>query len=131
MSENPPSKKITEINLGEDLIQKSTSYTNIAQEFIHTTSDKIKLCLIENQDVLKAKIGWITPLGILIALVAALVTADFKKTFLGLKPEVWESMFIISSILCFLWLIYALRRSYKFRGKGGIEDVIKKLKQNP
>lgn len=124
-------KKITEINLDKDLVEKSTSYTNIAQEFIYTTSDKVRLCLLENREVLKAKISWITPLGILIALIAALVTADFKKTFLGLKPEIWEALFIISSILCFLWLIYALGRSYKFRGKGGIEDVIKKLKQNP
>lgn len=129
MSDHPSSKKITEINIDEDLIQKSISYTNIAQEFIHITSDKIKLCLLENQEVLKAKTGWITPLGILIALIAALVTADFKKTFLGLKPEVWEALFIISSILCSIWLIHALCRSYKYRHKGGIEDVIKKLKQ--
>ncbi len=130
MSEHPPSTMTTEIKLDEELLQKSTRHMNIAQEFIITTTDKLKLCLLENRDVLKAKISWIAPFGILITLVTALVTADFKKTILGLTPHVWQSVFIISSILCFIWLIIALLRICRLRDKGDIESVVKKLKQN-
>lgn len=129
MTEHPP-KKTTEIHLDEDLIDKSTSYTNIAQEFIITTSDKIRLSLIENREPLKVKISWVAPTGILVALILTLVTTEFKKTVFGMKPEVWEALFMLSSFLCLLWLIYTLWHSWKFRGKGSVEDVIKKLKQS-
>jgi hypothetical protein len=131
MSDHPSNQNLTQINLDKDFVEKSTCYKNIGQEIIITTSKNIKLCLLQNKEVLRSKVSWITPLGILIALLAALVTADFNKKFLGIKPEIWETLFIMSSIVCFIWLMRDLWRGYKNKDKGDIDHVIQELKEAP
>lgn len=121
--------KQTPLQLVSEAIKSSSFYENISQEYILTTADKIRLCLHDHQDILEAKNDWIIPTGILIPLLVALVATDFKE-FLGLNPEVWMSSFIFGSILSGGWLLWALYRVIKLRGRGSIEYIVQKLKQD-
>lgn len=127
MSDQTPSKTKMSLELDEELLKRSIVHKNIGQEFIVTTTDKIKLSLLEHRDVLKAKIDWIAPTGILITLIATLVATNFTK-FLGLSPEVWKALFIACAILDSVWLLYSIFRLKKFLHKGSVESFIEDLK---
>lgn len=118
----------TSIVLGDELLKRSSIHPNIAQEFVVTTADKIKISLIEHRAALKAQNDWVTPLGMLLALIPSLIATDFKQ-FLGIEPNVWQALFLLGSIGCFGWFIYAIIISIKLRKKSDIEYVIEQLKQ--
>jgi hypothetical protein len=132
MSGGSPQKKNAQNDVvtikPEDFVRESSVFRNISQQVIVTTSDKIKLCLIEHQNTLSAKNGWIAPIGLLIALVTALVTTDFKQ-FLDISPDIWKALFIFGTILSAVWTIRSLFRLYQFRNKGGIDSIIEELKK--
>ena len=74
---------------------------------------------------MEKKKSWVTPLGVFLALIATLITTNFKDV--GLDAETWLAIFIIATILSFGWLIYSVieaKRSEK------IEDIIGELKKH-
>jgi hypothetical protein len=90
-------------------------------------TDKLKNQLIEYQELLKSKIDWVTPLGILITIIAALVVADFKDT-LGIKADIWNAVFILSLFISFVWLIVSIYRSYKASKNSNIDKLVEKIR---
>lgn len=124
-----PSSLNTELYLDKELLESSVVHRNVGQEFVLTTSDKIRICLREHQEAIKAQNDWITPLGILLSLVASLVAADFKQ-FLGLTADIWKAMFIFGAIFCFAWLVYAIYLAFSLRKTSSIEHLIEKLKKS-
>lgn len=116
--------------IDNDLFENSIIHKNISQEVIITTVDKIRLCLHDYKDTLKAQTDWVAPAGILITLVATLSAADFKL-FLGLNSDVWKALFIFGSIMSAISLIRALNNVRKIRGKNDVESIIQNLKQGP
>ncbi|SRR5260370_25984667 len=123
-----PSKPGSTIEIDKEILKDSKVSTNVAQDIIVTTVDKAKLCLLEHQKTLSARHGWIAPVGILIPVLAALVTADFNKKFFGLGPAVWQAIFILSAIASSFWLLIALYHAVAAATRGGVDDVIKNLK---
>lgn len=126
ISQNNPSLSVI---FGDEIVKKSSIYPNLSQEFIITTTDKVKISLIEFQRAINAKNDWITPFGILLALISSLIAADFKR-FLGLDPNVWQAIFIIGSAVCLFWLIRAIIMSIRLRGRSEMNYVICQLKQS-
>lgn len=53
----------TGIDLNQLTNESSQIHHNISQNYIVTTEDKLKLCLMDHQDTLKAKSDWKTPVG--------------------------------------------------------------------
>lgn len=104
-------------------------YENLDQEVIITTTDKVKLCLIEHRRALRAQWDWVTPLGILISLIPSLVAADFQNK--GFKAETWEAIFIVASIVSGIWLVCTVIQSLVTLAKrtGRIDNIIQKLQQ--
>jgi len=121
---------LTSIRIDEEMLKKSSHYTNVGQDFITTTEDKIRLCLIEYQNILKLRNDWIAPAGILMALIATLVVATDFKEFLNISPEGWKTIFIIGMIMSFLILLRSLYYIYINRKNNGIETIIQKLKES-
>jgi hypothetical protein len=117
------------LGIGGEIIKNSSVHSNVAQEFIVTTADKVTISLIEHRAALKAQNDWRTPVGILLAILPTLVAADFKP-FLGLEPSVWQAMFILGSLICLLRLAYAFIQFIQLREKSDIEYVIKQLKKS-
>jgi hypothetical protein len=119
----------TELSLDKELIESSVVHKNVAQEFVVTTSDKIRICLRDYQAALKAQNDWLTPLGILLTLLASLVAADFRQ-FLGLSSEIWKATFIVGSAICFIWLAHAVCWAIKLRKASDVEYIIERLKKS-
>lgn len=124
-------ERFTGLQIDKELLESSVVHKNISQEFIITTADKIRLCLMRHRETVKGRSDWIAPAGIFVALVGALVAAKFESPLLYLQPEVWKAMFVLCSIAAFLWLCYAIFRLIKLKGKGDIEGIIEELKLLP
>lgn len=92
------------------------------QEIIITTSDKIKLVLLQGKETLTAQRDWITPLGLLLSFVATLC-AEFKDAF-GMSPDFWGMFFTLLSIGSGVYLIITLNRLYDNRNTADLNAII-------
>lgn len=128
----PDNQSKNGFDIRDEMMNNSKVFKNFNQEFIVTTVDKVKLCLIKHKQSLKAQIQWVAPLGIFIALLTALLTSSFNNTVLGQEPEVWKSLFLISTVGSFVWFIYELIKTIKInrKGEGKIENIIIELKKS-
>ena len=97
-------------------------FINFNQQIIITTEDKLKICLDENLKKAEKKYDWIAPLGILIAIIIAFVTATFKNIIFS--SETWKAIFFIGGITTFIWLIIALKHAFvKINSDHIISDI--------
>lgn len=123
---NPPEILI---ELDRKVLGSSNVVTNISQEYLITTIDKVKLCLLEHQGDLRAQSGWILPTGIFIPVVATLVAAQFND-FLGLSAAVWNAIYLLAAFISGVWLLNALRKAWRSRKRGSVEALVNRLKEN-
>ena len=123
-----PVKGGISIQLDDELFA-STIHKNVGQDIIVITEDKLKLRLIEQQNVWTQRRDWITPGSLFLAMLGTLWTNNFK-TFLGIPAEVWMALYIVLAVGSGTWLVIALFRAYKSRGKGGIDDFVSRVKSN-
>jgi hypothetical protein len=73
MPETPPKMDFT-----KELVKGLTVHPTLNQEILVTTSDKLRLCLQQHQSILAGRTVWIAPLGVLLALLCALLASDFR-----------------------------------------------------
>lgn len=111
-----------------EIASGSVVHVSVGQDVIITTADSLSLRLIRHERALKDRTNWATPFGVFLSLLAAFVTADFKK-FLGLDPPVWTAVFLLGLVISACWLLRDLVRVYKAWGSGGIEGVVEDLKR--
>jgi len=92
------------------------------QQYIVTTSDRLKLCLLENLKRAEKKHDWVAPFGVLLAIITSFVTATFRDAFLPAKT--WEGVFILLGVGSFVWLSISLKGAlYKI----DIDNIIKEI----
>lgn len=123
MSANPPTAQDhTEIvgQLTKDLLITS----NLGQHVILTTEDKIRLAILEHLHHMEERHGWIAPLGLLVPILAAFVTAEFRDAVLTAAQ--WHALFIFSGLASFAWLIHASCRAWT---APTAEDFVNALKK--
>lgn len=108
----------------KEAVEVTTVHSNLSQEIVKITVDRLKLILQEHAENMEAKSGWGTPLGILITMLIVFPTTEFKE-FLGLKAEVWQAGFIIAAVLTFAWLGRTIIDAIRSPSVG---DVIEKIK---
>lgn len=123
----PNSRTATADQFNQSIIQNSTVHTNVGQQVIVTTEDKIDLALIRHQKYSKAKSDWLTPFSTLLTVIASLAAADFKD-FFSIPADSWRAIFILLAVLSGLWLVICIYRLIAHRNKGTNEDFIKTLK---
>ncbi len=100
-------------------------FPNVKQQIIVTTSDRLELCLSKNLKKAEKKHEWITPFGLLLAVITAFVTAKFQDY--GLSAETWETLFKGLGIVSFIWLLFSLKHAlYVIK----IENIIDEIKTN-
>lgn len=114
-----------ENKLSIDLSDNRNVYKNTAQDIIVTTKDKLELVLLKTEKCLAKKNAWMTPLGLVVTCVLTLLTADFKEFIIS--ASVWKAIFIITTIICSIWLIYSLCILFKNLKKGNIDDIINQI----
>lgn len=113
--------------INEEALGKISIYKNLDQTVIRITEDKARLYILEFQRAFCSRRNWLTLAGMMVAFGSSLVAADFKDT-LFLKSAVWEAIFFICSLLSAGWLVKSLYHIYQNRNKGGIENLINRLK---
>ena len=104
-------------------------HKNVAQDIIVITEDKLKLRLIEQQNVWAQQRDWITPGSLFLAMLGTLWTNNFKA-FLGIPANVWMALYIVLAVGSGVWLVIALLRAYKSRGKADIDNFVNRVKSN-
>ncbi|WP_343626580.1 hypothetical protein [Flavobacterium lindanitolerans] len=114
-------------NVGDEIHNNSIIYTNVNQEIIVTTEDKIKLVLIKTRETLKTQRDWITPVGLFISFVTTLCTSEFMDAF-NQDKHFWKAIFVILAIISFIWLCHALWKMYKHWGCDDLDKIIKQIK---
>jgi hypothetical protein len=115
------------VDFGDELSKNLTILKNVKQEIIITTSDKIRLVLINTKEMLTAQRDWWTPFGLLISFIATLCTADFKEAF-GVTKEFWHALFVLLTILSGLWLAKTLFKLIKYYGQDDLNKIIEQIK---
>jgi hypothetical protein len=108
--------------IGQQLIQNLLVTSNLGQHIIMTTEDKIRLTINDHLRHMEQRNGWIAPLGILIPIIAAFVTADFKDSILT-APQ-WHAIFVVFGLLSVGWLVYAVIRALS---APSVQDFIEAL----
>lgn len=116
------------INIDE-LNKKSTITTNVEQEYIVITYDKIKLILFECENYKKLASSWWSYLGMTISFLFPCFTAEFKP-FFGVDGKIIESIFILMSIFWGAVTIVSLIRRISNRKKISIEYCADRIKNN-
>lgn len=116
----------SQVEIEKEFTQKLVIHKNLGQEVILTTVDKVTLCLLKNRDNITAKREWLTPLSIFLALLTTLVAADFHKFIF--EPNVWTAIYVIGTVLSFVWLCRAAYTAWKLRSSASIEAIVGELK---
>lgn len=126
MSQNNENEGLS-VDFGDELSKNLTIHKNVKQEIIITTSDKIRLVLLNTKEVLTAQRDWWTPFGLLISFVTTLCTADFRDSF-GLTKEFWHAIFIILTLVSSLWFIHTIYKLIKSWGQDDLNKIIEHIK---
>jgi len=98
-------------------------HSNLDQEIIQITEDRLRLVMKDHLEEIEDKRAWHTPLGVLIAIIAAFVTADFRDAYF--KAETWQAVFLITGVLSLFWLIKTIFKAAK---SPTIDDIVSKIK---
>ena len=99
--------------------------TDLEQEGILVTEDRIRLCIGEHLKKLERRKGWIAPLVAFAILAVTLATATFRD--FGLNATVWEILFLTGFFVSLVWLAVS---AVEARHPANIEDVIGRLKNS-
>jgi hypothetical protein len=98
-------------------------HSNLDQEIIQITEDKIRLVLNDHLKKLQDKQRWIAPLGICLTVFITLVTSTFKDT--GLKAATWEAIFWLVGMGSLLWFVVTAIGALR---SPTIDDVVERIK---
>ncbi|EJG1619284.1 hypothetical protein BT052_RS12580 [Vibrio parahaemolyticus] len=101
------------------------THTNIDQQLIQITEDRLKLILIEHTNHLNKKSEWIAPASILLTVLVVFATTDFKQAYFS--ADTWHAIFVMCGALSLGWLAKSL--AYLRQSKN-VEDIIKCIKAN-
>lgn len=103
--------------------QKTRWHSNLDQDNVVTTEDKIRICLMTYLKNLQSRDTWMAPLGVALTLVLTFLTTDFKDFYFS--ADTWQAFFLIAFILSGVWLVVSLVRRPKALG---VDDIVMMLK---
>lgn len=101
-------------------------HTNLNQEIIQITEDKLRLLLHEHIKYMEHRNQWIAPLSLIITLAIVFTTTTFQDA-VYLSADTWRAIFIITSVITVGWLIQSFYILFKAKT---ITDLINKIKNN-
>ncbi len=109
-----------------EMTKQTTVHTNLKQEIVCTTKDKMKLRLQEYRDAVETKQKVATWGGITLSLLLALVTSSPKDAF-GLTAEVWSAIFIVTFCLGAGATVISLIKLFLTHKKRDIDGVCQEI----
>lgn len=123
--ENKPTISASDA-INKELIKnlKVHTSTNLDQEVIITTEDKVRISLMKYLNKMGKKDSWVAPGGILLTIVITLLTTNFKTFYFS--ADTWTAVFIIAGIISLIWLVYCLKNIFV---SVEMDEVIDELKE--
>lgn len=130
LGETPKSvqvKKTDERNLlkMEEVANEISVTKNISSTIICVTEDKLELLLKEFCSDVEKKREFVTPLSLILTIIATLTTATFKDTVIS--ASVAQAIFVIVLVICSVWLIKSLISGVKSSKKTDIKTIIDRI----
>ncbi|MBK5294186.1 MAG: hypothetical protein JJE04_21220 [Acidobacteriia bacterium] len=101
-------------------------YTNVDQELLVTTVDKVQICLMQVFQGMQLGSAWKTPLGILATLLIVFPTTAFKDW--GLSKSTWEAFFLWAALLSIIWFLVSIWKAWRSPSPS-VEQIIDRLKK--
>lgn len=117
------------LNLGNEILEGTEVSTNVKQQIIVVPKDRAKLILKEYEEQQKGKVDWVSPIALVITILATLLTADFKDQVFGLDKGIWQGLFIWLLILSICWCIYRIYLAATQKCKS-VDEVVEELRDN-
>ena len=113
------------ITKGNDKILIDNVIDNTSANLIKITEDRLNVILLKNVPKLRKPQEIINPIALLLSLLAAIVTADFKEV-LGLTAESWKAIFVVAFIISIFYLLYCLYNL--IFNRSSIDSILKEIK---
>lgn len=123
MATNKPSAVF---NPQEEIAMQSTIHSNLKQEIIVTTKDKVRLMLKNFREAVECKQQAATYGGISLSLLVTLVTSDTKDALL-LSASVWKAIFIIAFVISLVLTAGSYRKAKMLESDYDIEKICQKI----
>lgn len=111
----------------KDLTEGAALYKNVQQGVIIVTEDKAELVLNKHLDSVKVRQQWVTPFGVFLSLLVAVVVSDFKDFILS--GAAWQVLFLAGTLASGGWLFRSGIIAYRTRSLS-IKQVIELLKKS-
>jgi len=109
-----------------NIVKEPNIYNRTESDVLIIHADSLKLKLKEYEDSIKFKNLSLSVFGVILAILLAFVTTDFKDA-LGLSAYTWQAFFIFILIALVFLLIYSLINW--FRKKLSMEAIMEDLKK--
>ncbi len=119
-------KKSVIINPKLDMASQMTVHSNLRQDIICTTKDKLQLSLQSFQSAIEAKQGFFTYGGIFLSLLITQITSSTKDAF-GLTAEVWNAIIIVALFLSGIATVCSLVKLLSIAKNRDIDEICKKI----
>jgi hypothetical protein len=103
---------------------------NTQSDLIEITEDKLENILLKFLNIFKKVRNWITPFSIFLTFLITILTANFDKNFLSISKEIWCAIFYCGLIGSFIWLLFSVFISIKYKNQGTLEYLLKTIKNN-
>jgi hypothetical protein len=111
--------------LSDAILQNTKVHQNVHQDVIIITEDKVQLCLLRHINQAARARDWLTPGGILLAIVTTFTTSTFNDA-LGLDAAVWKALFVMATVATVVWLIVTFRRAFS---APSLEEIVTEMKR--
>lgn len=99
-------------------------YDNTQSNIIRITDDKLKVILLENKEAVQKQGNFWTPLVLLVTLILAFCTTDFKD-FLSIPKEYWGGFYMFCTLGALIWLIIEWK---KIKKAMSIEELTERIR---
>jgi len=111
----------------DESVYVNKTHDNRKSNAIYIMEDKLENILLKHLDLLQKSKDWLTPLGLFVSSLLALLTSSFQS-FLGKPKEFWEMCFIFIGMFSFAWLVVSVIRAITIRNKGTTDYLMSIIK---
>ena len=118
-----------EASIREDVGDDADIHISSApDEVFYTNREKLKLALIDYQNVIKSKYRSSGFISVFLTSLSVVLVADFTETF-GISADLWLNIFTTVAILSLIVIVYDGFKWLINRRKAKIESVIEELRK--
>ena len=114
------------LNPQAEMAKQTTIHSNLKQDIICTTKDKLHLSLQSFQGAIEAKQKVATYGGIALSLLLTLVTSSTNDMF-GLSADVWRAIFCVLFVISAIATIRSSIAVFKTSKDRDIDEICRKI----